>query len=119
MTISKPVSASAVTKLNFSPESQNDLLDIKKYITEELDSPIAAENTLKKILKNIRMLESQPFIGAPLSSIINIDTHYRFLVCGNYLAFYYVENEEVFIVRILYGRRDYVKILFGELPNTH
>ena len=108
-----------MTKLNFSPESRNDLFDIKQYITEELDSPIAAENTLKKILKTIRMLETQPFIGAPLSSIVNIDTHYRFLVCGNYLACYYVENEEVFIVRILYGRRDYVKILFGDMPNTH
>lgn len=108
-----------VSKLNFSPEAQNDLLDIKRYITEELDSPTAAENTLKKILKNIRMLETQPFIGAPLSSIVNIDTHYRFLVCGNYLAFYYVETDVVFLVRILYGRRDYIKILFGDLPNTH
>jgi len=94
-------------------------MDIRRYITEELDSPAAAENTLKKILKTIRMLETQPFIGAPLSSIVNIDTHYRFLVCGNYLAFYYVEKEEVFIVRILYGRRDYVKILFGDMPTTH
>ena len=108
-----------MSKLNFSPEAQSDLLDIKRYITEELDSPMAAENTLKKILKNIRMLEFQPHIGAPLSSIVDIDTHYRFLVCGNYLAFYYVENDEVYIVRILYGRRDYIKILFGELPNTH
>ena len=94
-------------------------MDIRRYITEELDSPAAAENTLKKILKNIRMLETQPFIGAPLSSIVNIDTHYRFLVCGSYLAFYYVENDDVFIVRILYGRRDYIKILFGDSSNTH
>lgn len=90
-------------------------MDIKQYITEELDSPAAAENTLK----NIRMLETQPFIGTPLSSVVNIDTHYRFLVCGSYLAFYYVENDDVFIVRILYGRRDYIKILFGDSSNTH
>lgn len=94
-------------------------MDIKQYITEELDSPAAAENTLKKILKNIRMLETQPFIGTPLSSVVNIDTHYRFLVYGSYLAFYYVENDDVFIVRILYGRRDYIKILFGDSSNTH
>ena len=94
-------------------------MDIKQYITEELDSPAAAENTLKKILKNIRMLETQPFIGTPLSSVVNIDTHYRFLVCGSYLVFYYVENDDVFIVRILYGRRDYIKILFGDSSNTH
>lgn len=89
-------------------------MDIQRYITEELDSPLAAENTLRKIIKDIQMLKLQPNIGAPLSSIVNIDTHYRFLVCGNYLVFYYVENAEVYIVRILYSKRDYIKILFGK-----
>lgn len=106
-------------KLQFSPDAQDDLLDIKRYITEELDNPLAADNTLKKILQNIRMLEDQPYMGAPLSSIVNIDTHYRFLVCGHYLTFYYVENETVYIVRILHSRRDYCKILFGKKSNTH
>lgn len=116
---SKPVWVFAVSKLQFSPDAQDDLLEIKRYITEVLSNPLAAENTLKKILQNIRMLEEQPYIGAPLSSIVRMDTHYRFLICGNYLAFYYVENEIVYIVRILYGKRDYCKILFGEQYGTH
>ena len=36
---------------------------------------------------------------------------YRYLVCGSYLAFYHVHNEEVIVDRILYGRRDYLSIL--------
>lgn len=83
-----------MNELLFSPEALSDLQEIKRYITQELGSPDAAENTLRKIMKNIRLLEAQPMIGAPLSSIISISTHYRFLVCGNYLAFYYVETKK-------------------------
>ena len=59
-----------------------------------------------------------PLIGAPLSSIYEIDSDYRFLVCGNYLAFYRPQESEVLIDRILYGRRDYLVILFGDFPKN-
>ena len=65
MTISKPVSVSAVTELHFSPESKDDLMDIKRYITEEFDSPIAANNTLKKIL----MLDSKQILFGDLPNV--------------------------------------------------
>lgn len=55
-------------------------------------------------------------MGAPLSAIVDFETDYRFLVCGNYTAFYRFENRTVYIVRVLYGRRDFMRILFGE-PN--
>ena len=39
---------------------------------------------------------------------------YRYLVCGSYMVFYHIHIEEVMVDRILYGRRDYLSILFGE-----
>jgi plasmid stabilization system protein ParE len=39
---------------------------------------------------------------------------YRYLVSGNYLIFYKIEDEYISVNRILYGRRDYLRILFGE-----
>lgn len=59
------------------------------------------------------MLAEFPNSGAPLAGAVGIETDYRYLVCGNYTAFYRVENETVYIVRILYGRRDFMRILFG------
>ena len=103
-----------MSKIVLSYEAKNDLKDIKKYISEELDNEIAANNTVFKITKSIRRLEEQPLIGTPLSSVIKFDTNYRFLVCGNYMVFYRVEKNTVFITRILYGRRDYMKILFKD-----
>jgi len=103
-----------MTKLHISPEAQSDLLYIKKYISAELENPAAAINILSKITKAIRRLEDFPDIGTPLSKIVDIPNNYRFLVCGNYLVFYKHEGNAVYVVRILYGRRDYMKILFGD-----
>ena len=101
--------------LHISPEASSDLVEIKEYITIELENPTAASNVISKIIKAIRGLEHFPDIGASLSSVIDIPTDYRFLITGNYLSFYRHEGDSVYVVRVLYGKRDYLKILFGEL----
>jgi len=103
-----------MAKVHISPKAKEDLIDIREYILNEFDSPSAAANTVKKIMKSIRRLSSFPDIGAPLASIIDFPNDYRFLVCGNYLVFYRYEAGNVHVVRILYGRRDYMKILFDD-----
>ena len=104
-----------MNKLNYSPKAKNDLVEIKKYISEELMNPVAAQNVVRKIIKRIRCLEQFAEIGTPLSTIFNMETDYRFLVCGNYLAFYRIERKRINIIRVLYGKRDYMTILFGDL----
>ena len=54
------------------------MLEIKKYISEELCNPTAANNVLSIITKRIKELAEFPLIDAPLSSIIDIETGYRF-----------------------------------------
>ena len=105
-----------MSNIHYTPEAEDDLAGIKKYISEQLENPLAAENTVTKITKRIRFLEQFPEIGTPLSAIIDVVTDYRFLVCANYLAFYRLDGNNVYIIRVLYGRRDYATILFGELP---
>lgn len=101
-------------KVYVAPEARADLADIRQYIVEELQSPGAAANTVNRILRRVRALERFDNAGAPLSAIVGFDISYRYLVCGNYLAFYRVNDNEVFVDRILYGRRDYMRILFGK-----
>jgi len=103
-----------MAKINFSPNALEDMKGIKAYITDELCSEQSAINTIEKIMKRIRQLEDFPESGAPLSSVVNLEVPYRFLVCGNYIAFYKVEGDEVHIIRVLYGRRNFMQILFGK-----
>lgn len=103
-----------MTEIKFSPEAIVDLRQIKAYITDELCNEQAAVNTIANITKRIRTLADFPESGAQLSSIVDFETDYRFLVCGNYTTFYRIENQTVNIVRVLYGRRNFIKILLGE-----
>jgi len=100
--------------LKVSPYALQDLKDIKQYISQSLNSPIAAKKTVQKIMKAYLQLSDSPFIGTSLNTKINISTPYRYLVSGNYLIFYIVKNEAVEIIRIIYGRRDYIKALFQD-----
>lgn len=105
-----------MSNILYTPEAEDDLAEILDYITGQLGSPAAAINTVAKIIKRIRELEQFPEMGTPLSSIINMNTDYRLIVCASYLAFYRIDGDNVYIIRVLYGRRDYSTTLFGELP---
>ena len=102
-----------MAKLHISPGAKDDLHGIKEYIKTELENPVAAGNTISKITKSIRGLKDFPDIGTPLTAIVDIPNNYRFLVCGSYLIFYRYEDDSVYVARVLYGKRDYLKILLG------
>lgn len=70
---------------------------------------------METITKRIRQLGTFPESGAPLSSIIALEVPCRFLVCGNDTVFYKVDGDEVHIIRLLYGKRNFMRILFGKL----
>ena len=105
-----------MNKLHLSAKAQEDLAKIKAYIAEELENPQAALSAVGKITKTIHMLRDYALIGAPLSSVANVKGEYRYLVSGNYIIFYRVNGTEVFVERVLYGRRDYLTVLFGDMP---
>ena len=107
-----------MNNIYFSDDAQHDMLEIKTYITEELGNPSSADAILRKITADIRTLKTHAMLGALLSSIAAVSGDYRFLVTGNYLTFYRVSGTEIYIDRILYGRRDYLSCLFGD-PSKH
>lgn len=105
-----------MNNLHLSEEAQNDLAQIKAYIEERLLNPSAALATVSKITKSLRILRTYAKAGALLSSIAEVESDHRFLVSGNYLSFYRTYGNEVYVDRILYARRDYMRVLFGDVP---
>ena len=87
----------------------------RSYIAKNLENPSAAISTVRIITKDIRRLREHSLIGASLSSIADVESDYRFLVTGSYLTFYRVLDNDVYVDRVLYGRRDYLRILFGDV----
>lgn len=103
-----------MAKIRYSAAAMQDLEEIGDYIADTLKSPIAALNTVNKIQDAVDKLADFPFIGSLLSGVVLTETNYRYLVCGNYLVFYCAQTDSVYISRVLYGRRDYMAILFDD-----
>lgn len=107
-----------MNNIHFSEEAANDLIEIRDYIEVELLNPSAAITTVSRIVRSLHILQTFAQAGAPLSSIVDVESDYRFIVSGNYISFYRTYNNEVYVDRILYARRDYMRILF-EHNNTN
>ena len=102
-------------KIHYSPESRRDLDDIWDYIVSELQNRSAAERVINRIIDAVDPLKNFAEMGSPVSSIADVGTDYRFLVSGNYMVFYRVQDSDVHIDHVLYGRSDYMSALFKDL----
>ena len=102
-------------KIHYSSESRRDLDDIWDYIVSELQNRSAAERVINRIIDAVDPLKNFAEMGTPLSSIADVGTDYRFLVSGNYMVFYRIQGSDVYIDRVLYGRSNYINILFNDL----
>lgn len=101
-----------MTKVVVSPEARQDLGEVGDYIAFKLRNKPAARRMIARIRETVMSLGDFPESGTPLMfTAPNIA--YRYTLCGNYMIFYHISEGIVHIDRILYGRRDYLAILFG------
>ena len=105
-----------MTKLKLAHEARNDIAQIGAYVSNELDNPEAASRIQAQILKRARTLIEFPELGALLSTIAPVQEKHRFLVTGSYIIIYRYDAQQniVFVVRVLHGKRDFSKILIDE-----
>ena len=97
--------------LRYSPAALEDLEEIWNYISQNLCNITAAQNPIDGIINSIDLLKDFPKSGKKLEFSNGLTTAYRFVQYHNYLAFYRILDSDIFIDRILYGKRDYLKIL--------
>ena len=97
--------------LTIFPLAQKDMEQIFEYIAVELCNPTAAIgqlNDFEKAFDNVCVFpESCPYIRNEYVK----DKSLRKLVVNNYIAFYRVKENEVQVVRVLYGMRNYESFL--------
>jgi addiction module RelE/StbE family toxin len=90
-----------------------DISDIALYISNELHSPQAAVNLLDDIDRHILDLEHMPKKYALVQDERLSDQRIRIIPVKNYLVFYSINDNSktITIIRVLYNKRDWVKIL--------
>lgn len=94
-----------------SPKAVEDLDGVKEYIENELKSPQAAKNAVKKIIDAYEGLAEFPELGSELETTNVVLKSYRHIVVDNYIVFYRVHLGDVYVVRILHWLMDYLKFL--------
>ena len=102
-----------LNKIEYSPKALQDLDEIWNYIENKLYNPIVAKNTINGILDKAENLTSFPEAEKKLMFENKIDSGYRFISFNNYLVFYRLESNTIFIDRVIYSGRNYTKILFS------
>lgn len=100
--------------IHYSPTALNDLDEIWTYLSQNLCNPIAAQNTINGIMDAVDMLSDQPEMGVPLYFLSGLNSGYRYVIHGNYMAFYRTNRTDVYVDRILYGKSDYMRVLFKD-----
>lgn len=109
----KPLSGEEkMNTIYYAPKAQNDLDEIYTYIAEKLVNPSAADHTVNGILDAVDMLQEYTEAGTPVYFDSDLFSGYRFVGYKNYLAFYRIIENAVYVDRILYKKRDYMQLLF-------
>lgn len=96
--------------------AKKDARAIRRYIAEQFHAPKTAEEYFERIANAVISLREMPeryrlFYDTAQES--EKWKNLRVMIVGSYKVFYTVslEKKEVFVRRILYGKRDFVKIL--------
>ena len=98
-------------KVFYSPLSRRDLDEIYDYIAVELANPISAAEIVTDILDAADGLASFPDVGGIVRNVPFLACEYRFLPVRNYIVFYRLTDNHIFVDRILYKKRDYARLL--------
>ena len=97
--------------IEYSKESKQDLIGIKQYIKYNLQEPKIALKLISKIRKEINNLKNNPEIYAIIDDDIIKKLEIRKLIVDNYIVFYRIRSNNIQIVRVMYGRRNWINLL--------
>lgn len=97
--------------IHITKTAERDLNNAMDYIEFVLKNPEAADQLLdtaeKKIFDLSDFPESRPLVDDPVLNEWGI----RFVNVNNYIAFYIFDGENIYIIRFLYEKREWMTIL--------
>lgn len=107
-------------ELNISPEALRDLQRIRRQDAPGPNaapgprSEASAQRQVKRLLGAMRRLREDPGGGPRVSTVISVVYEYHFLSCGDYLILYRYDDDQLFILRVLYSAPEYAGVLFRD-----
>lgn len=106
-------------RLEFLPIARRDMIEIVRYISEELSNPIAAQNLADEMIRKADNLKEFPYINMVHQTFKQLKNEYRKQAVKNYFLFYWVEETPVKLVtiaRVIYARCNFDELLDTDNP---
>ena len=103
-------------KIEILSTADQDIIEIARYISEELKTPTAAETLIDKIYDIADSLSGFPYshvLYYPIDKTRTLKHEYRKIPIDNYLLFYYVDekSKSIIVSRVIYAKRNLTKQL--------
>jgi toxin ParE1/3/4 len=102
-----------IFSLSVTQEAHDDTDAIVGYMISELKNPVAADGFLDDVGEGYRNIESNPYMYSVCTDIRLAAMDIRKVVIKNYLILYRIDKskQNVFVLRIVYGGRDYANMI--------
>ena len=104
-------------KLIYLAPAERDLRRLKEFLITSEVSENRANEIIKDIVLKIGALKRNPLVGFSIGGKYGINTPYRGLICGKYIAIYQVlksgTKKQIEIRRIYHCREDYIAQLLS------
>lgn len=94
-----------------SPKAAEDIDKLFAYVSNELGSPVAAQNVIREIMDTIEKLGTFPMLGPVITAKNKRLSRYRHLSAKEQIVFYRIEADKIHIIRVLNAQTDYLKVL--------
>ena len=108
-----------IYKVRITDPAQNEMREVFRYIAEDLQNPVAAVRRISQIDEKIQSLKNNPARFPLVRDDYLASKGLRMIVVKSHLVFFIIHEKEhiVSIMRILYVRRDWLRILNIEAEN--
>lgn len=104
-------------KVVFSPQSLLDIKEINNYISKNLSNPDSAKKITRRLFDDCDNLKINHSAGIKVSKYTKYPNDFKFVLSGNYSIFYYISQQNINIVRVLYSKCDFISRLFTKKWN--
>ena len=99
--------------LEYLPIARQDMVELVRYISRELNNPTAAVRLATELIEAGDKIPKFPYAYPAYMPIRPLKHEYRKLLVGNYIMFYWVNEEKqlITVARVIYAKRDFERLL--------
>lgn len=101
-------------KIQYAPTAIRDLDRVWAEVCEASKEPEIATRYVNEMMDRISEKRGFPRSGSPLYYEGSF-TGYYFIVFKVYMAFYRVRDDQILVDRVVYGKSDYMRMIFRNL----